>query len=106
MVDGVEANPKLPDFKRVLSLATLLQVLYPLPVASLEPSVVVHEQRGALKLHQLSVPETSGIHAMLTAVDEKANRSRPSIVRVLNYLLQRKCEGSTRTCMMLAGHSN
>ena len=90
VVDGVEADPELPDFKRILRLVAQLQVLDALPVLVSELSVIVGQQGGSLEPSDIRVHE--GATSVLAMVQIEANHSSPRIVCVLNDLLQREKE--------------
>ena len=85
VVDRVETDSELPDFKRILRLAAQLQVLNALPVLSSELSVIVGQQGGSLEPSDVRVHE--GATSVLAMVQIEADHSSPRIVCILNDLL-------------------
>ena len=87
MVNGVESNSKFPHFEGILRLDAALQILYALPVLVCEPRIIVGQQCGSLEGGQCAIHERPRF--MLPAVDEELHCPGPSIVRILNNLLQK-----------------
>ena len=87
MVNGVESNSKFPHFEGILRLDAALQVLYALPVLVSKLRIIVGQQRGSLEGSQIGMHERR--RSMLPAVDEELHCPGPSIVRILNNLLQK-----------------
>ena len=85
VVDRVETDAELPDFKRIFGLVAQLQVLDSLPVLFPELSVVVRQQGRSLKPGNLGMHQ--GAPSVLAVVQVEANHSGTRIVRILNDLL-------------------
>ena len=88
MVNRIESNSKFSHFEGIFRLDTAMQVLYALPVLVSELRIVVGQQCGSLEGSQRGIREQR--HSMLPAVNEKLHRLCPSIIRILNNLLQKK----------------
>ena len=87
MVNRVESNSKFSHFEGILRLDAALQVLYALPVLVSELRIVVGQQCGSLEGSQIGMHERPRF--MFPAVDEELHRPRPSVIRILNNLLQK-----------------